>query len=440
MADAFRWQQVFQDARGPVFFLDRKRRLVFANSAWERLTGLSFADARGMTCTQRKSDSDLSGLGRTLSPTPEALAGRASHVRRPMPFASNGPPWWDIDFLPLTDDDGFAGLLGRITVIAARYDTMPRRLTEVQAALRERSVQRWRLDALEGRFPSLAPVLSQARLAAKTHSPVAILGERGVGKRWLARAIHYSGDRRDRPFIELDVAALPQPAVAGVLFGPLGVYRTDGAGAIALHEPQRLTLDAQDELAQRLADGTGTGPHILATFERTDDLDKLVADGLMLPALHAALAVIVIRLPPVRDRRGELNAMVEVLLGRAGAKRRDVSPEAWACLQAYSWPGNLVELQSALRTAIERVPDGVIGPDELPLVVRQAQAAAITPPPAEEKMPALDTVLEQVERRMIRLALEKANGNQTRAAELLSIWRPRLIRRVKALGLDKPAE
>jgi transcriptional regulator with PAS, ATPase and Fis domain len=114
---------------------------------------------------------------------------------------------------------------------------------------------------------------------------------------------------------------------------------------------------------------------------------------------------------------------------------------AWECVRAYAWPGNLRELFATLLRAGQRVETELIDAADLPLAVRQAKAAADAPaprPPAA--LPPLDTVLEEVERRMIRLALERANGNKSKAAELLGIWRPRLLGRIKALGLDGPED
>jgi DNA-binding NtrC family response regulator len=437
MSDTFRWQALFQQSREPIFVLDRRRRLLFANRAWEALTGRSFSDLRGFACTRRKTGAEHSSLSGALSPPPEALDGRSARVSRPIPPADVGPPWWEIDFLPILGEQGVIGILGRISAGAQASVPTPRPLTESEAALRNRVADQHLLESLDGRFPALASVLPQARLAARTRCPALILGEPGTGKRWLARAIHVSSAQRDRPFLALDAVALPAPAVAGVLFGPLGLYRSDGAGTIYVLEPSRLTLDVQDELAQRLADAADAGPRIIAGSTLLSSPANPVATGTMLQALYNALAVLIIRLPPLRERSQDLPALVSLLIERLSQKPMTVTTEANECLMAYSWPGNIVELQLALLYAIQRARDDRLDTGDLPLVVRQARIAGQLPPPAEDALPALDTALEHEERRMIRLALDKAKGNQSRAAEMLSIWRPRLIRRMKALGMEE---
>src|SRR5438874_1742777 len=114
-ADDFRWQALFQHSREPIFVLSRRRRLLFANRAWEALTGLSAADARGLTCTHRSSDRSSAALARTLCPPPEVMRGQSARVQRPEPAAAVGPPWWAIEFLPLSDEGGVIGVLGKIT-------------------------------------------------------------------------------------------------------------------------------------------------------------------------------------------------------------------------------------------------------------------------------------------------------------------------------------
>lgn len=433
MADTFRWQALFQKSSEPIFVLDRRRRLIFANRAWEELTGANFADARGLSCTPRQSRSELAPLGHSLCPPREVLAGRASRVCRPLPHARTGPPWWTIDFLPLADDGQAFALIGRITASKVSRAAGARALSGAQMAVRTQAAQRWQLATWDGAFPSLAHALNSARLAASVRTPVVICGERGVGKLWLARAIHHAGASSEWPFVALDAAALPAAAITGVLFGPLGIYRTDGAGTIYIHEPARLTLDVQDELAQRLGE---PGPRLIAGASSIEALNQSVRDGSLLPAFWNALSVLTVQIPPVRDRRAEMTAIV-AQQGLPDAGAIEVSEEALFCLRAYNWPGNLVELRVVLQLAGQEAQGGQIKPEHLPLPVRQAPIAAELRPPAEESLPTLDSVLERVERQMIRSALEKAKGNQTRAAEMLSIWRPRLIRRMKALGMDE---
>ena len=292
MADTFRWQALFEKITEPIFILDRRRRLIYANRRWEELTGHSLSDARGLACSLRQSRTELAALGRTLAPPPETLAGRAARVCRPLPHARTGPPWWAIDFLPLAGDDRPTAILGRISASKIGRAGGARPLTGPQVAIRTQTLQRWRLADWDGRFPLLAHALNQARLAASVRSPVLIAGERGAGKQWLARAIHGASDAAERHFVALDAAALPAAAVTGVLFGPLGVYRADGAGTIYIHDPVRLALEVQDELAQRLGDA---GPRVIVGVDSMAAFEQARRDGASIATMADQVDVMLLR-------------------------------------------------------------------------------------------------------------------------------------------------
>src|SRR5437868_12272997 len=104
--DDFRWQALFQHSLDPIFVLSRRRRLLFANRAWEALTGQSAAAARGLTCNRRSSDRPLAALAAVLCPPAEVMDGRSARSVRAVQGAAVGPPWWEIEFLPLADECG----------------------------------------------------------------------------------------------------------------------------------------------------------------------------------------------------------------------------------------------------------------------------------------------------------------------------------------------
>jgi DNA-binding NtrC family response regulator len=440
MPDAFRWQSFFHHSRDPLFLLNRRRRLLFANRAWEQLTGQSAAAARGLACTRRAAGDPLAPLARTLCPPPEALDGQYVRVQRPLPGAGAGPPWWEIEFLPLAGENRLLGMLGRIRAGAASAAGPSRQVPEAWAALRSQAAARYRLDDWRSATSAHDPVPAQARFAAATRCPVTLIGESGTGKRWLARAIHHAGDRRHLPFVALDCARLPPPAVRGVLAGPLGLDHTDGAGTVYLRDLGALPRELQADLAGRLADLPDAGPRVVAGF--LGDPAEDVMTGRLVAELPAAIGVLTIRLPPLRERPADLPLLAEEMLRRVAAvleaPAAGLTPDAWECLRAYRWPGNLRELYATLLDAAGHASGGRIDTADLPLTLRQAKVAAESQARPAGELPALDTLLEAVEKRMIELALKRAGGNQSKAAEMLAVWRPRLLRRIKALGITEP--
>ncbi|MFO0809509.1 MAG: sigma 54-interacting transcriptional regulator [Gemmataceae bacterium] len=423
-ADGFRWRGFFQHSSDAIFVLNRSRKLVFANRAFETLSGVSLADARGMTCTRRASGHSHASLGRTLAPPSEAVRGEMARATRPRPGEELGPPWWEIEYLPLADADGMLGIVGRVTQRDRRDLGASRVMPESWAAVREDAVHRYRLDAIADTCPAMRTAIERARLAAQSNATVAIVGEPGTGKRWLARAIHLAGRRSALPFVALDCSALPFDAVHQVLRGPLGPDHPEWLGTLYLQAADRLPEPTRESLLEHLTERGDQGFGFIAGYDTEPD---------------NAIGILPIRLPALRERATDLPWLVEFFVKRAATalnrKPPLVASEASECLGAYSWPRNLRELAETLFAAVTTAGDR-IEPHDLPLAIRQARSDVEVPLRRQEPMPRLDEVLERVEKRLIALAIERADGNQTKAAEMLGVWRPRLVRRIKALGLD----
>ncbi len=179
------------------------------------------------------------------------------------------------------------------------------------------------------------------------------------------------------------------------------------------------------------------------------DLRKAVEDGTFREDLYYRLNVVSIRLPPLRDRPEDLPPLVEHALARYAAELGRaplaISEEAWHLLRTYPWPGNIRELNNVIERATVLAPDDGIEVDDLPEELRELEAPAdndtsavhLIPPEPSEIRPYRDSVLE-AKRAIIRRALEKTDGHQTKAAELLGVRQPYLARLIKNLGVPKP--
>jgi DNA-binding NtrC family response regulator len=473
----FRWQALFQQVNEPLFVLNRERRLLFVNRAWEALTGVPAAEARGWVCTERGT-----AVGRALAPPLEVLEGKPGRARRRLPnVAAGASPWWDVEFFPLRGLDGLLCIVGKITGAAlapsAEFvplaealrdlrDKLARELPKEEAAelwdpeklvsLRERLVDQFRLDQLDDSLPSMRRITEQVRLASLRVEPggiasVFIVGEAGAGKHWLARAIHHHGPGRELAFAALDCAHLPPVALADVLFGDTGLWWRAGIGTIYLKEPSRLPHDLQARLRDEIEEGRVTA--VAASREAKvparpqlisgsicNPRDEVLAGGL-LDKLHAVLTTLVIEVPPLRERLADLPNLVDVQLARlnAGSERRlnGLTAAAWDLIREHRWPGNLRELHAVLKGCHARAGGERIDAADLPAYLRQAVLLERTPTAAPERPMPLDRLLEEAERRLIEVALQRARGNKSRAAELLAVWRPRLFRRMEALGIKE---
>ncbi len=403
-----------------MFLLSGKRRILHVNAAWERLTDIPLAEVRGSTCRRRGTTAAdrLDQVLAALTPPPEALDGRPCQIRRRAPGAQLA--WWEIDYFPWSDSAGPAAILAKIRVI---QDTEPPHaaLPEKLLQLQKRVNQAYRLESWPGEAPSTVRLVSQLRLAAQTRVPALIQGPPGSGKTWAARTIHQLGST-DRFFAVFD------SRLSVDLLNDLLGNRGGRLGTLYLRRVDRLPRDLQALVVQRL-DSEGT-PRLLAGA--SVDLEEAVRAGQMLPELHCRLATLTVQVPALAERRQDWPLLFPRVLARASEAAEhqvsSISSAAQETLNRHFWPGNMRELYEVLLQACRRAKSDQIDAEDLPFYLRG------TPAPPEKPIP-LDETLAKIERRLIELALRLAQGNKTTAADFLTIWRPRLLRRMEQFGL-----
>jgi DNA-binding NtrC family response regulator len=439
----FRWQALFQRTAEPLFLLNRRRRFLFVNRAWEELTGLSAVEARGLQCLRRPSAPqdpwDLV-IRAVCCPPPEVLQGKTGRARRLVLRNNITRCWWDIDFFPLHEQERLICILGKITVVSTQVAATHPPLPEQLMALREAMGQRYRFDLLAGSSPAWQRILEQVRLAAHTHIPVLILGEAGTGKHWVARTIHHQGTMREGTFAALDCARLPPALLTTLLLGGSEPGPQPGGGTRYLKEPSLLSRELQTQLCAFLKEAPRSAPVRIIAGCSADPLEEVRADRLA-EEFYCTLSTLTIALPPLRERQADLPILVERFLERINYGNEKpiagLTPEALDLLRAHTWPGNLRELYAVLQGSCRRTTSSRIDVAHLPARLRLTVRLEQMPQPEAEHPLNLDDILQQAERRLIVSALRKARGNRSRAAELLSIWRPRLLRRMEALGINE---
>jgi len=439
----FRWQAFFQRASEPLFLLSRQRRILFVNRAWEELTGVSAAEARGVACTRRHRTESDSSWSRALCPPKEVLHGKTASVRRVIVGPGSSRRCWDIDFFPLQDADGLLLAVGKIKPVSEAESVTLSSIPEKLLNRRHQLAESYRLEQLDGVSPLLRRVREQVRLACQTLAPVLIVGEPGSGKRDVARIIHHQGIQTEKGFAALDCGGLSEPVFRAALWGEGGLLRRSDLGTLYLAEPSRLPRDLQSRLAEALGEPPTDGsklPRLIAGFCRSPEEE--VKAGLLAEELLAALGTLVINLPTLRDRATEIpglaNRILEKSAGETDNPTATLTPAALEILQAYSWPGNWRELRQVLSAALNHHQGDRIDAPDLPAYVRLAVKMGPASAEDSERSLPLDTLLEQAERRLILHALKLVGGNKTRASEILSVWRPRLLRRMEALGIEDP--
>ncbi len=420
----FAWRAFFHHSTTPVFVLGKSRRLRYANPAWEVLTGVKLAEALGMVCSQRRHSTPLAAA---LAPTPESLAGRPDRARRPAPPGRNGPPWWDVTFAPLAGADSLFGIVGFVAVVGEPVPAAARKIPPGVASLRDRRTAHFSTELLAGESLASTRLVAQVRLAAGMFAPVWIVGEPGSGKETVARVIHHTSALRDRAFVGIDCTGLQPYLIESLLFGHGGLGVSDRVGTVYLKEPGAMPRDLQQRLADHFTEHAGT--RLVCGSERAAP-DSVAAGGLV-PVFQTALSVFELRVPPLRDRLDDIPRIATRLLNRA------IDPAALAVLRVHTWPSNLRELAEVLYESAAASATGAILREHLPHELRVKAGLTRTPSP---KSLNLDAILEAVEKRVIQLALKKANNNQTEAAELLGVFRTKLWRRLDVLGIPAPPQ
>jgi len=305
-----------------------------------------------------------------------------------------------------------------------------------------------------GRSRPFTDVLELAETVAPTDSTVLISGESGTGKEVVARYIHRLSDRADRPFLSINCGALPESLLESELFGHVkgsftgAVKDKDGllvaaeGGTFFLDEIGEMSPATQVKLLRAIQErevipvgATQAVPvdvRIIAATNR--DLEEELRKGTFRTDLYYRLNVIQLRLPPLRDRREDVDLLarhfLERLAERGGGLPRELSEEALEALRHYDWPGNVRELENALERAVVLAPEGMLEHGSLPDRVRERPEVRLVdegPPP--------NPTMEIIERAYIRWVLDAEGGNKTRAAEVLGIDPSTLYRKLNRYGL-----
>ncbi len=337
------------------------------------------------------------------------------------------------------------------------------------------------LGSIVGGSPAMQQIFKAVGKVAGTDLTVLLRGESGTGKELVARAIHENSRRKGRPFVPVNCAAIPRELLESELFGHekgaftgalaarRGRFEQAEGGTIFLDEVGDMDLSLQTKLLRVLQErhierlgGEGSIPVNVRIIAATNqDLEAAVASRTIREDLFYRLNVVAIHLPPLRDRREDIPALVAHFLTAFAQEQRTtpkmVSPEAMEWLLAHSWPGNARELENVVKRASALATTTLILPDHLPDAIRHAAgmpeaSAPSNPFPADwirAEFARLGGTLDGrlhdhfvscVERPLLELVLRRTGGNQVKAAELLGINRNTLRKRIKELGISLPGK
>jgi two-component system, NtrC family, response regulator AtoC len=340
-----------------------------------------------------------------------------------------------------------------------------RRLKSENAYLRAQLEERYRFEGVIGKGRAMSRLFQLLETVAPTSSTILITGETGTGKEVVARAIHQGSARRAQRFVAINCTAIPETLLEAELFGHVrgaftgavgnrqgrleqahrGTLFLDEVGNMSSALQMKLLRVLQEREFERVGETHTTKVDVRIIAATNSDLGRLVADGQFREDLFYRLNVIPVELPPLRDRKEDIPLLVQHFLDKfhaegmaAGALRAPltVAQDAMRRLMAYSWPGNVRQLENAVERAVAiSAGRAQIDAADLPAEIQQAREPALTSAMAlpEEGLD-LERFVANVERELIQRSLERTGGNKGQAAKLLNLKRTTLVEKLKRLN------
>ena len=315
---------------------------------------------------------------------------------------------------------------------------------------------------LVGNSPALKEMIGMmARVAQTPNTSVLILGESGTGKELVAHGIHYLSNRSNKTFYSVNCSAIPESLFESEFFGHKkgaftgadsdkdGWFEIADGGTLFLDEISDMPLVQQAKLLRvleerrvsKIGSRQSKQVDVRVIAASNTDLEKLAEENKFRPDLFHRLNIFVIKIPPLRERKEDIPALADYYLKmycrQFGRKDMKLSPDALALLKSYDFPGNIRELRNIMERAVILCDGDELLPEHMKLSDNGAESA-----PQQTGMPAVAETgstgldLEENEKRLIRLALEKAGNNKSKAASLLNITWQALDRRMKKYGME----
>ncbi|MDQ3373634.1 MAG: sigma-54 dependent transcriptional regulator [Acidobacteriota bacterium] len=324
--------------------------------------------------------------------------------------------------------------------------------------LREIVKKEFQIENLVGDSPPMRAVLNVVERVSRSDATVLIAGESGTGKELIAKGIHFSGKRKDKPFIPINCAAIPENLIEAELFGykrgsftgasldTKGKFEDANGGTLFLDEISQMPLPLQPKLLRvlqeqeivRIGESTPRKIDVRIIAATNQNLEKMVEARTFREDLYFRLAVVPVNLPPLRTRREDVPLLINHFFRRAkekhGFEDLKIEREVAGVLTNYSFPGNVRELENLIERMVvlsdgenitlQDVPQSITKPVETFGNVRM-------------ELPSENISLDEVEREIIRYALDMHNGNQSQTARYLGITRSALIYRMQKFGFDE---
>ena len=312
---------------------------------------------------------------------------------------------------------------------------------------------RYRFDNIIGKSKEMRDIYGIIRQIAERNSTVLIHGESGTGKELVARAIHYNSQRKDKAFVAVNCAAIPETLIESELFGHekgaftdaqtrrIGHFELAHEGSLFLDEISELSLPTQAKILRalqerefiRVGGGKTVTVDVRLISATNKNLEEMMSRGLFRSDLFYRINVVPMTIPPLRQRKEDIPLLVQHFLEKhAGPGQKKISPEAMDILAVYDWPGNVRELENIIERVVVLSCSDTLGPNELPSVLKTTSKAEQIKQGVLDGRISFEDAERDFEKDIILEALKKTNFVQTKAADLLGI-----SRRILKYKMDK---
>ena len=340
------------------------------------------------------------------------------------------------------------------TILLVRNALRQRRLERQNIELQEKLERR---EEMVGDSAAMQKLRQEIELAAPSESRVLIFGENGTGKELVARAVHRASRRAEKPFVEVNCAAIPEELIESEMFGHKkgsftgasedkeGKFKAADGGTLFLDEIGDMSLKTQAKvlrvLQEQKIEPVGSNETVKVDVRviaaTNKNLDEEIAAGRFRKDLYFRINVLPIRVPPLRERREDVPILaryfIEAFAARFGRRAKEIEPAAMAKLKNRDWPGNVRELANTIERLMIMVPDEKISVDDLDLSPSSAPAEA---PIESMSFTSLKEAKEFVERRLILATLKKNEFNVAETAKQLQVERSHLYRKLRSYGIE----
>ncbi len=448
------WETVVNTIRDGIMIVNPNGAIVSVNRAFEVITGYTRAEVIGKSCTILDCNICEKVLNADGNPWCTLFETGGIKKKQCIIKRKDGSYLHAVKNASILNDTS-GNIIGAVETVTDITEIIDKE-TQLEAF---RQVLRSEdgFHGLIGVSAAMRQVYDLIENAAQSDAPVIIYGDSGTGKELVSKAIHDIGERNQKPFVKVNCASLTESLLESELFGHVrgaytGAYKDrvgrfesahkgdiflDEIGDLSLSTQVKLLRVLEEKTIERVGDSTSIPVDVRIISATNKNLTELVDQGLFRKDFYFRINVIPIHLPPLRERAEDIPVLAEAFFRKmklkSGKEIQGISKDAMETLMRYAWPGNVRELKSAFEYAFVTCQNAMIQPAHFPSTLSQAGKRSRAAKPASINM-------QEIEKRELIEALEKAGGNKSKAAKFLGVSRVTVWNRMKRFNVDTPRQ